>query len=175
MGSWRSIKGTLLCECAHTPIPRHTHSNWIMERDRKGSFSHTRTRARAPLSHTSSVEALRSANRLTNCGWKWVGHSCWSKRVFLSSTLNSGLITMGAVWTARLLCLFLLLLNTRQSAALPHNTGKRLLFFVTADALHTQFPFASFCDLFTFPCFDTLFLYNRDGHDIKHVTCTYLL
>ncbi|XP_051502660.1 signal peptide, CUB and EGF-like domain-containing protein 2 isoform X8 [Myxocyprinus asiaticus] len=29
---------------------------------------------------------------------------------------------MGAVWTARLLCLFLLLLNTRQSAALPHNT-----------------------------------------------------
>ncbi|XP_043100354.1 signal peptide, CUB and EGF-like domain-containing protein 2 isoform X1 [Puntigrus tetrazona] len=29
---------------------------------------------------------------------------------------------MGAVWTARLLCLFLLLLNTRQSAAVPHNT-----------------------------------------------------
>ncbi|RXN21616.1 signal CUB and EGF-like domain-containing 2 [Labeo rohita] len=29
---------------------------------------------------------------------------------------------MGAVWTAWLLCLFLLLLNTRQSAALPHNT-----------------------------------------------------
>ncbi|XP_067298806.1 signal peptide, CUB and EGF-like domain-containing protein 2 isoform X6 [Pseudorasbora parva] len=29
---------------------------------------------------------------------------------------------MGAVWTTRLLCLFLLLLNTRQSAALPHNT-----------------------------------------------------
>ncbi|XP_048040168.1 signal peptide, CUB and EGF-like domain-containing protein 2 isoform X5 [Megalobrama amblycephala] len=29
---------------------------------------------------------------------------------------------MGAVWTARLFCLFLLLLNTRQSAALPHNT-----------------------------------------------------
>ncbi|XP_056123328.1 signal peptide, CUB and EGF-like domain-containing protein 2 isoform X5 [Rhinichthys klamathensis goyatoka] len=29
---------------------------------------------------------------------------------------------MGAVWTARLLCLFLLLLNTRQSAALLHNT-----------------------------------------------------
>uniref|UniRef100_A0A8C2I9G0 Signal peptide, CUB and EGF-like domain-containing protein 2 n=1 Tax=Cyprinus carpio TaxID=7962 RepID=A0A8C2I9G0_CYPCA len=29
---------------------------------------------------------------------------------------------MGAVWTARLLCLFFLLLNTRQSAALPHNT-----------------------------------------------------
>ncbi|XP_077084531.1 signal peptide, CUB and EGF-like domain-containing protein 2 isoform X6 [Siphateles boraxobius] len=29
---------------------------------------------------------------------------------------------MGTVWTARLLCLFLLLLNTRQSAALLHNT-----------------------------------------------------
>ncbi|XP_057185549.1 signal peptide, CUB and EGF-like domain-containing protein 2 isoform X2 [Triplophysa rosa] len=29
---------------------------------------------------------------------------------------------MGAVWTARLMCLFSLLLNTRQSAALPHNT-----------------------------------------------------
>uniref|UniRef100_A0A8C1YHA7 Signal peptide, CUB and EGF-like domain-containing protein 2 n=1 Tax=Cyprinus carpio TaxID=7962 RepID=A0A8C1YHA7_CYPCA len=35
---------------------------------------------------------------------------------------------MGAVWTARLLCLFLLLLNTRQSAAVPHNTGKSLHF-----------------------------------------------
>uniref|UniRef100_A0A672MSV2 Signal peptide, CUB and EGF-like domain-containing protein 2 n=1 Tax=Sinocyclocheilus grahami TaxID=75366 RepID=A0A672MSV2_SINGR len=33
-------------------------------------------------------------------------------------------ITMGAVWTARLLCLFALLLNTRQSAAVPHSTGK---------------------------------------------------
>ncbi|XP_021333197.1 signal peptide, CUB and EGF-like domain-containing protein 2 isoform X5 [Danio rerio] len=31
---------------------------------------------------------------------------------------------MGAVWTVRLLCLFLLLLNTRQSAALPHNTDQ---------------------------------------------------
>uniref|UniRef100_A0A8C2I8U6 Signal peptide, CUB and EGF-like domain-containing protein 2 n=1 Tax=Cyprinus carpio TaxID=7962 RepID=A0A8C2I8U6_CYPCA len=31
---------------------------------------------------------------------------------------------MGAVWTARLLCLFFLLLNTRQSAALPHNTDQ---------------------------------------------------
>ncbi|XP_016138350.1 signal peptide, CUB and EGF-like domain-containing protein 2 [Sinocyclocheilus grahami] len=30
---------------------------------------------------------------------------------------------MGAVWTARLLCLFALLLNSRQSAALPHSTG----------------------------------------------------
>uniref|UniRef100_A0A671SMZ0 Signal peptide, CUB and EGF-like domain-containing protein 2 n=1 Tax=Sinocyclocheilus anshuiensis TaxID=1608454 RepID=A0A671SMZ0_9TELE len=30
---------------------------------------------------------------------------------------------MGAVWTARLFCLFLLLLNSRQSAALPHSTG----------------------------------------------------
>ncbi|KAA0723252.1 Signal peptide, CUB and EGF-like domain-containing protein 2 [Triplophysa tibetana] len=29
---------------------------------------------------------------------------------------------MGAVWTARLMCLFSLFLNTRQSAALPHNT-----------------------------------------------------
>uniref|UniRef100_A0A8C2EQY0 Signal peptide, CUB and EGF-like domain-containing protein 2 n=1 Tax=Cyprinus carpio TaxID=7962 RepID=A0A8C2EQY0_CYPCA len=43
-------------------------------------------------------------------------------------TLNSEPITMGAVWTARLLCLFLLLLNTRQSAAVPHNTGKSLHF-----------------------------------------------
>uniref|UniRef100_A0A672MNF2 Signal peptide, CUB and EGF-like domain-containing protein 2 n=1 Tax=Sinocyclocheilus grahami TaxID=75366 RepID=A0A672MNF2_SINGR len=39
-------------------------------------------------------------------------------------TLNSEPITMGAVWTARLLCLFALLLNTRQSAAVPHSTGK---------------------------------------------------
>ncbi|XP_056317456.1 signal peptide, CUB and EGF-like domain-containing protein 2 isoform X4 [Danio aesculapii] len=31
---------------------------------------------------------------------------------------------MGAVWTVRLLCLFLLLLNTRQSSALPHNTDQ---------------------------------------------------
>jgi len=44
---------------------------------------------------------------------------------------------MGAVWTARLLCLFLLLLNTRQSAALLHNTGKSL-HFVTRDAVNTQ-------------------------------------
>ncbi|XP_056605408.1 signal peptide, CUB and EGF-like domain-containing protein 2 isoform X4 [Triplophysa dalaica] len=44
--------------------------------------------------------------------------------MFLSSTLNSGLITMGAVWTARLMCLFSLFLNTRQSAALPHNTDQ---------------------------------------------------
>lgn len=159
---------------ALTPPSPDTHTQTESWRQKRLLYTYTRARAHAPLSHTSSVEALRRANRLTNCGWKWVGHSCWSKRVFLSSTLNSGLITMGAVWTARLLCLFLLLLNTRQSAALPHNTGKRL-HFVTADALHTQFPFASFCDLFTFPCFDTLFLYNRDGHDIKHVTCTYLL
>uniref|UniRef100_A0A671SLC8 Signal peptide, CUB and EGF-like domain-containing protein 2 n=1 Tax=Sinocyclocheilus anshuiensis TaxID=1608454 RepID=A0A671SLC8_9TELE len=31
---------------------------------------------------------------------------------------------MGAVWTARLFCLFLLLLNSRQSAALPHSTDQ---------------------------------------------------
>lgn len=114
MGSPRSIKETLLCECPHPPTHTRTHGQ------KRLVSTEARTRAGA---RTSSVEALRSANRLTNRGGKWVAHSCWSKRVFfLSSTLDSGLITMGAVWTA--LCLFLLLLNTRQSAALPHNAGK---------------------------------------------------
>lgn len=124
---------------ALTPPSPDTHR--IMERDRKGPFSHTHTHTRGralTLLHTSSVEALTSAKPLTKCGWKWVGHSCLSKRVFLSSTVNSELITMGAVWTARLLCLFLLLLNTRQSAALPHNTGKSLHFVSTRDAVHAQ-------------------------------------
>uniref|UniRef100_A0A8C6WSG6 Signal peptide, CUB and EGF-like domain-containing protein 2 n=1 Tax=Neogobius melanostomus TaxID=47308 RepID=A0A8C6WSG6_9GOBI len=37
--------------------------------------------------------------------------------------LNLDHITMGAIWAARDFCLFLLLLNSRQSAALPENRG----------------------------------------------------
>ncbi len=127
MGSWRSIKGTLLCECAHTPIPRHSHTeSW---RETEKALFHTHTHTRAHSLYCTHLLLKRSQARIH---WQSADENERDKRVLLSSTLNSEPITMGAVWTALLLCLFLLLLNTRQSAAVPHNTGKRVFTLLRA-------------------------------------------
>lgn len=52
---------------------------------------------------------------------------------------------MGAVWAARDFCLFLLLLNSRQSAALPEFRGGTVvsvcvLSFAVVETLRTLFP-----------------------------------
>ena len=96
----------------------------------KHTHSHTRTHTHTthPL-FPCSLNPLVSAKRLTsqneNESDTCVPLQC--KQFFLRRPLNLDHITMGAICIARDFCLFLLLLNTRQSAALPHNRGTFVL------------------------------------------------